>query len=157
MQSVVPLLRQSKFFADLDTEHLATLAACATHASYAVGNLLCRSGEDADSFWLLLSGRVAVGLFVPGRGKIFMSVVAEGEVAGFSWMIPESQARFDIMAITPVTTLRFDGRTLRERCRTDAAFGYAIVSRFTRVVLDRLDAMSMQLLDVYGHHPVEQE
>ena len=157
MQSMVPILRQSEFFAGLGTEHLAALAGCASHASYAVGELLCRSGEEADSFWLLLSGRVAVGLFVPGRGKVFMSVLTNGEVAGFSWMVPASRARFDIMALTPVAALRFDGRVLRERCREHPALGYEVVSRFTRVMLDRIDAMSLQLLDVYGQHPVEQE
>jgi CRP-like cAMP-binding protein len=157
MESVVPVLQQTEFFADLPTKHLEALAACATSASYPPGNLLCRIGEDASAFWLVLSGRVAVGLFVPGRGEITLSVLSEGEVAGFSWMVPSSQVRLDIVALTPVTALRFDGRVLREKCKADPVFGYEIVSRFTGIVLDRIDAMSMQLLDVYGEHPVEQE
>jgi hypothetical protein len=67
------------------------------------------------------------------------------------------ESRFDIMAVTPVDALLFDGRVLLERCGTDPEFGFQLVSRFTRVIADRVDAMSLQLLDVYGQHAIEHE
>ena len=43
----------------------------------------------------------------------------------------------------------FDGARLREACDADCGLGYAVMQRLLRVVADRLQALRLQLIDVY--------
>ena len=44
----------------------------------------------------------------------------------------------------------FDGACLRGKCEDDKELGYELMRRFAAVMLDRLQATRLQLLDVYG-------
>ena len=48
-------------------------------------------------------------------------------------------------------TLAFDGACLRGKCADDHALGYELLTRFVGVIVERLQATRLQLLDVYGH------
>ena len=157
MESLVPILERTEFFTGCLPRHLDILAACARPVHFDSGGVLARAGDRADTFWLVQSGRIALGFIQPGRGELIVATLSEGEVAGFSWLFAPHESRFDIMAVTAVDALCFDGRVLLETCGTDPEFGFQLVSRFTRVIADRVDAMSLQLLDVYGQHPIEHE
>jgi CRP/FNR family transcriptional regulator, cyclic AMP receptor protein len=56
--------------------------------------------------------------------------------------------------LNPTRALLFDGRCLRGKCEQDPELGYAVLSRFGNVMAKRIEAMSLQLMDVYGE-PVE--
>ncbi|MFI5371410.1 MAG: cyclic nucleotide-binding domain-containing protein [Candidatus Eisenbacteria bacterium] len=157
MGSMVPVLERVELFEGMAPEHLRTLAECATDASYAPGEFVSRAGDEADAFWLIRSGRVVLEIFLPGRGEVTLANMSEGDIVGFSWLLPPYRMRFDILAVTATETVRFDGRVLRLKCREDAEFGFQLMSRFARIVADRVEAMNMQLLDIYGHHPIESE
>ena len=47
--------------------------------------------------------------------------------------------------------IAFDGACLRGKCDADHELGYELMQRFAGVMLDRLQATRLQLLDVYGH------
>jgi hypothetical protein len=50
-----------------------------------------------------------------------------------------------------VRALSLDGACLRRKCEEDTALGYELLKRFTEVVVSRLEATRMQLLDLYGN------
>ena len=53
-------------------------------------------------------------------------------------------------AIEAVRAIGIDARCLRRKCDADGAFGYTMMMRFVPVLVDRLQASRLQLLDVYG-------
>jgi hypothetical protein len=48
--------------------------------------------------------------------------------------------------------LGLDGQCLRAKCEADHDLGYALMQRFAQVVVQRLQATRLQLLDLYGVH-----
>ena len=44
-----------------------------------------------------------------------------------------------------------DGACLRGKCEEDHDLGYELLMRFAQVIVERLQATRLQLLDVYGH------
>ena len=46
--------------------------------------------------------------------------------------------------------LAFDAACLRGKCDDDPVLGYDLVNRFSQLVVDRLEATRVRLLDVYG-------
>ena len=53
-------------------------------------------------------------------------------------------------ALEPVGAIAVDAACLRGKADTDPAFGYEIMKRFATVMLERLDASRLRLLDIYG-------
>lgn len=152
MQTLEPILTEAPFFEGMSADHLALLTGCASNVRYDTDEYPGRAGDPADRFWVIREGRVALEIHAPGRGAITIGTLGEGDVVGFSWLLPPYQLRFDIHALTPTRAIMFDGRCLRGKCASDPAFGHALLSRVSSLMAQRLEAMSLQLLDVYGDH-----
>ncbi|HMK11192.1 MAG TPA: hypothetical protein VK461_06405, partial [Acidimicrobiales bacterium] len=60
------------------------------------------------------------------------------------------RSHFDVVALEEVSAVALDGACLRGKCDEDPAFGYELTRRIAQVVIERLQATRMRLLDVYG-------
>ncbi|MDP2529660.1 MAG: cyclic nucleotide-binding domain-containing protein [Candidatus Palauibacterales bacterium] len=150
MKGLEQLLAEHAFFAGMEPKDLALIAGCGANARFEAGDYLFREGEPADQFYLLRSGRVVVEVHDPARGTITVLSAGEGEVLGFSWLMPPYRWVFDARALELTRALVFDGACLRDKCEADARLGYDLLKRVTSVMMQRLEAASVQLLDVYG-------
>lgn len=155
MTGLASLLAEHPFFRGMDPDHVALIAGCAKNARFGEGDYLFREGQDADEFHLLREGKVALELHAPGRGELRIQTVKEGDIVGFSWLMPPHRWMFDARAIEPTRTLAFDGQCLRGKCDDDPRLGYDLMTRMARVMTERLEAARVQLLDVYGGRVAE--
>lgn len=144
------LLGDQPFFSGIDREDLELLASCAENAIYKAGETLFREGEPADTFFLIRYGRVAIDVYSPQGGAVTIQTLGEGDVVGWSWLFPPYRWQHDARALDLTRTLAFDGACLRGKCDRDPALGYELMKRFSRIMMDRLNAARLQLLDVYG-------
>jgi CRP-like cAMP-binding protein len=144
-------LAEHPFFKGLSTSHFATLAGCVSNARFETGDFLLREGAPADRFYALRHGRVCVESFIPGRGAAAIETVAEGDIVGWSWLFPPHKSHFDARALTLVRAIALDGTCLRAKCEEDPSFGNEILKRFAQVVVHRLEAARLHLLDLYGN------
>jgi hypothetical protein len=87
---------------------------------------------------------------VPNRGAVTIESIEGGEVLGWSWLFPPYKAHFDARVLTHVRALSLDGTCLRGKCEKDSALGYELMRRFNGLIVARLEATRMQLLDLYG-------
>jgi CRP-like cAMP-binding protein len=143
-------LRRHPFVEDFAEEHIAKLASLGREVRFAPDQIIFYEGESNSSFYLLLSGNVALEIISPGH-TMCMQTVGEGDELGWSSLISEARRKFQARAVNNVRALEFDGPALRHACEQQCAFGYVMMRRTLRVVADRLQASLLQLLDVY--HP----
>jgi CRP/FNR family transcriptional regulator, cyclic AMP receptor protein len=151
IRAVEDLLVESRLFADLAPSHLETIAGCATTARFGVGDYIFREGGPADTFYVIRSGTVALETHVPGRGPALLMTLQNEDVLGWSWLFSPYRWHFDARAVAPVRALAFDGACLRDKSMQDHDLGYELMRRFAEVMVSRLQATRMQLLDVYHH------
>ncbi|GAA1835291.1 cyclic nucleotide-binding domain-containing protein [Actinomadura chokoriensis] len=144
-------LAEERFFAGMAESHCAALAATADIVSVPVGHRFFEEGAPAQQFWLLRSGRVALDLQVPGRGAVVVETLPASSMLGWSWLFPPHRWRFGAVAAAPVAAFRFDGGGVRELCAADLRLGYDLALRFGAVMLDRLEATRVRMLDLYAH------
>ena len=144
------LLVHHPFFQDLAPHYLQLLVSCAKNVRFEAGQYLFREGEPANQFYLIRHGIVALEIFTPERGALTIQTLGEGDVAGWSWLFPPYHWHFDARATTLVRAIALDGVCLRTKSEEDKELGYALVMRFARVMMERLQATRLQLLDVYG-------
>ena len=150
LQYLTESLHKHPFLSDMDEELLKTLTSCASNLVLPEGTRLFREGEDAKTFYLIRSGRVALEVQAGERGQIRIQTVGPGEVLGWSWLISPYRWHFDAYAVEQVHAFAIDATCLRTKCETDHHFGYEMLRRFSEVLERRLEATRLQLLDVYG-------
>ncbi len=112
--------------------------------------VIFRSGGAADDCYLIRSGEVALEVYSPGSGSRIIQTVAGGEVLGWSWLFPPCRWAFDARVLTPVEAIVLDGEMMRESISDDLLLGFEIMSRFARLIVERLQATRLQLLDLYA-------
>ena len=152
METLEPLLTAHPFFRGLAPGDIQFLTGCAKNARFEAGQVIFREGEDADQFYLIRDGRVALEVFTPGRGSAPILTLGTGDVLGWSWLVPPYKWRFDARAIETTRAFALDGKCLREKCDQDPRLGYELLKRVAAVMAERLHATRLQMLDVYGAH-----
>ena len=151
VRSISDLLAETRLFADLAPRNVETIAGCAVTAHFAEDEYVFREGGPADTFYLLRSGTVALETHVPGRGPARLLTLHDDDVLGWSWLFPPYRWHFDARALESVLALAFDGACLRQKAQDDHELGYELMRRFAEVIVSRLQATRLQLLDVYRH------
>ena len=150
MRTLDRVVLESPVFAGLGDRYAEQLAGCSQTIGFEAGESLFREGEPADVFYVVRRGRVALELFVPGRGALTIETVDAGEVVGWSWLFPPYTWHFDARASAPVRAVAVDGACIREKCDRDPGLGYELMQRFSAVLLERLNATRLRLADLYG-------
>ena len=138
------------FLAGLGPEHAVTMSDLGVPVGLLAGQRLFSEGGKADRFWLLVSGLVALDVHVPGRGRVPLETLGPGQLLGWSWLDPPYRWHFGAVTREQTEALEFDAAAVRERCDADPGFGYALVRRFVPVLVDRLQATRVRLLDLYA-------
>ena len=150
MRNLAQYLPEHPFFAGLDDSAMELVVGCARNVHFASGDVLFRTGEAADTFYVIRHGRVALDIHDPRRGTLVIASLDEGEVVGWSWLVPPYQWMFDARAMTSVSAVALDGACLRGKCDSDPALGYALMKRVSQVMYQRLQEARLRLLDLYG-------
>ena len=150
MHSLEEILSKHPFLAGLEPRHLQTIVGCASNRKYDTDEYLAREGQQADSFFLLRAGKVALQLYTPHKGGLTVATLEEGDMLGWSWLVAPYRWQFDARAIEPVRTLVLDGKCLRNKCEQDHELGYQLLTRFSTLIQERLESTRLQLMDVYG-------
>ena len=138
-----PVLRQ------LPASALAQIAAAASPVTFARGERVFCEGEQAEGCWLLHDGRVALDVFIPGRGLVVVQTLGPGDVLGWSWLVPPYRWHFGATATERSTATALDTRQLLALAEKDPAFGYALATTLFAAMLQRLQATRARLLDLY--------
>ncbi|HTP88350.1 MAG TPA: cyclic nucleotide-binding domain-containing protein [Bryobacteraceae bacterium] len=149
-QSLESVLRNHAFLSDLSPEHIQTIISCASNQRFEKDDLIAREGTEADSFYLIRSGTVALQIHRPESGGITLNTLGESDVLGWSWLVPPHRWHFDARVMESTRVIALDGRCLRNKCEQDHELGYHLLKRFSTLIEDRLEATRLQLLDVYG-------
>jgi CRP/FNR family cyclic AMP-dependent transcriptional regulator len=150
MDTLERIIREHPFFSGLDVDFCALVCGCAKNVRFAAGDYLLREGDEASEFFLLRAGRVALEITAPGRGAVQVMTVAEGEIVGLSWLIPPYRWSYDARALEPLRAIAIDARCLRAKCEADHHLGYEMMKRVVPILVTRLQAARLQMLDVYG-------
>jgi CRP-like cAMP-binding protein len=143
-------LAEAPFFRGMPDKYIELLATCGQLARFKAGDLLVKEGEEANCFFLIRDGEVAIESRVPG-GSLTVSKVGPEGLVGFSWLFPPHRTAFDARAVTDARTISLNGACLRRKAAEDHELGFELMSRFAELMLRRMQATRRQLLDIYGH------
>ena len=149
VKTLEAILAEHPFFRRLESQHLKRLVGCASNARFEAGHLIFREGEEANEFYLIRHGRVALDIAAPNR-TVTIQTLGEGEILGWSWLLPPYRWIFDARAVEMTRAIALDGECLRTKCEDDHDLGYELLKQFGDNMMQKLQATRLQLLDLYG-------
>jgi CRP/FNR family cyclic AMP-dependent transcriptional regulator len=149
MESLEPILSSHPFFKGLEQKYIHLVTGCASNVRFDAGKFVFREGEEAQHFYLIREGKVAIEIFTPHRGHMTIETLDEGNILGWSWLIPPYIWHFDARALETTRAIALDGKCLRKKCEEDHDLGYELLKRFSHIMEQRLSSTRLQLLDLY--------
>lgn len=150
MQTLEAILAEHPFFEGLDPRYMPLITGCASNVRYKSGEYLFHEGEPAGQFYIIRQGNVALEIHDARRGTIIIETISAGEVLGWSWLFPPYRWHFSARALQETRAVALDGTCLRAKGEADHDLGYELAMRVARIMMERLQATRLQLLDVYN-------
>ena len=142
------LLKQHPFLHCMNDDLLAALGGCATSRRFKSGAYLWRQGDKAARFYLLRSGRVTLGVLLPGQGFAPVESVEAGDALRWCWSPAPTTRRFDARVEEPVRAFDIDISRLEDICRHDPALHLELLSRVVPLFDRKLQACRGRLLEL---------
>lgn len=145
------LLKEHPFFEGMEPNSQKVLAGCAANERIAAGEVIFREGDPATKMYLVRHGTVSLEIHAPGRDVVVLETVGEGEMFGWSALVPPHSWAFDARAVSLCRLISLDSVCLRGKTESDHSLGFDLLSRVVPVMSSRLWAARMRLIDMYGN------
>lgn len=150
MQTLDQIIPSHPFWKGLNPHYFHILKECAAFVKFGVDQPIFDAGVDADHFYLICTGRVALETFVPGKGAITIETLGAGEALGWSWLFPPYRWHFSARSVELTEAVAFGAHGLRKYAEENHDFGYELTTRVGQIVLQRLQATRLQLVEFYA-------
>ncbi len=150
MENLRRIISEHPFCKGLDSYYVDLLISCASNVRFDRDHRLFRKGGQANHFYLIREGEIALEVFAPEREPLIVETVSQGEVLGWSWLVPPYRWHFDARAVAPVRAIAVDGKCLRVKCEKNPHLGYELLKRTVEIMGQRLEATRFRMLDLYS-------
>jgi len=150
MTALEEMIAKHPFLAGTKPDFLQVFYECATFERHGTGEIIFQEGEHAEHFYLIHAGHVSLETFVAGSGKLVIQTLDPGEALGWSWLFPPYTWHFTARALEPAELIALGANYLRDKADESPVFGRELVMRVSKILLQRLQATRLQLLDFYA-------
>jgi len=153
-QEIVKALQAIPWFQVMSEDHFNNMVSIAKLFKFEPGQVIFHEGDKEDYLYVVLEGRVAIEITIPGRGRIRILTADPMDEVGWSSVTPVVRQRTaGARAVLPSRLVAFDASELRRLCDEDHSFGYYVMRRLANVVAGRLMTTRLQLLDMFANPP----
>ncbi|MFA6093793.1 MAG: cyclic nucleotide-binding domain-containing protein [Elusimicrobiota bacterium] len=142
------ILRAHPFFKDIKESYVDLLTGCAANHRFEAKEYLFRAEEEADKFFLIRQGSVALELPRSGAKDITIQTVGADELVGWSWLIPPYRWHLSAQAQETVLALSFDGKCIRGKFDKDPEMGYVFYKKFSVLMAQRMEETFLQMVGI---------
>jgi CRP/FNR family transcriptional regulator, cyclic AMP receptor protein len=129
------------FLAGMNEQYRDMVLHGAHEQEFGPDEIICREGAPANTLYLIESGEVMLEAEDPGREARPIQTLEAGDVLGWSWLFPPFAWHFQARALKPTRVICCDGGHLLVEAEGNSAFGYDVMRRITRVLIQRLEAV----------------
>lgn len=150
MKSLAHILNEHPYFQNLPDGTIELIAGCAKNVVFKENEYLLKEGADANEFYLMRTGKVALEIATPGRGELTFMTLDAGDLVGVSWLIKPYRWVYDARAIEETRVLAFDAKCLRDKCDADHEVGYQMMQLFVTSLVQRVELAIHQMAHMYS-------
>lgn len=157
-QELISALQTIPWFQELKQEYFDKLAGISSVIEFDAGEKLFHQGDKQDYLYIILKGRIAVEIAIPGKGRTRIYTAEPTEMLGWSSVTPVIRQRTaSAVTVLPSILVRMSAAKLQKLCELDHSFGYLVMRRIANVAASRLLVTRLQLLDIFSHSSKEEK
>jgi len=145
------VLRAVPLFSSVPDEQLRTLATVVTRKSLTRGATVMVAGDQTDSLYIILSGRLKVMMSDAEGKEVILSILGPGEFFGEMGLIDDSPRSASVVGIEPCELLSIAKRDFNRCLAENFEMAMAVMRGLVRRLREADRKIgSLALLDVYG-------
>ncbi len=149
-QSLLEEIEAHPLFRGASPELLEALAEVSRLEEFPAERYLLEEGRQAKVVYWLRKGQVVLELRAQAGKSLPIETIGPGSILGLSWLVGPNKWATDARALEPVRAVVTDAVRLLRLADEDKAFGYELARAVAEVMLARLQATRLRLLDIYG-------
>ncbi len=155
-QELISALQTIPWFQELNPEYFVKLANISSIIEVDAVEDLFHQGDKQDFLYIILKGRVAVEIAVPGKGRTRIYTAEPTEMLGWSSVTRVVHQRTaSAVTVLPSILIQISALEMKNLCEQNHSFGYLIMQRIANVAASRLLITRLQLLDIFSHSSKE--
>ena len=116
-------------------------------------DVIFKEGQDADTFYMLLMGKVLLEVEVSETMMISLGSIKPGYSFGWSALLPGSAYTSYAMCVEPTEVIAVPGDKFLRILDEDHSMGYRIMEGVVRILKRRLERRTTQFLKTLREHP----
>ncbi|MEE9178662.1 MAG: cyclic nucleotide-binding domain-containing protein [Acidimicrobiia bacterium] len=140
----------SELLSEVSGAQLEFLESVSQEVRFAGGDVLFEEDGVADTFYIILEGKVGLEMTSPGKRPIVIQTLGDGELVGVSWLFPPHRWSWRARAVTDTAAIAFDAARVRAQSELDRELAHRLLGVVAKEAITRLHSTRVQLLDLYG-------
>ena len=139
-------LKPHPFLENCSPDFLNHLEEVAKEVEFAPGEIIFHESDYADRFYLICEGKICLETGSPGAPAITIQLLGPGDLLGWSWLFPPFEWHCSARAMEPCRAIALNAASLLIRAEEDPVFGYELMKRISKQVVQRLQTMRKRLI-----------
>ena len=155
LDALETLVKGHPFLAGIKPEFCEFFSDCASLRRFASQQHVFQEGGEADHFYLILFGSVALETWVAGHGNVTIQTLRSGDALGWSWYFPPHQWHYTATTRALTDVISFSAAALRAKAEWNHEFREELLARVSKTLLQRLESSRAQIINLYQQLPKE--
>ena len=145
------MLRNVSLFSDLPEDDLQAISSLATTRTYPKNTIIISEGDDSDSLYAILSGKVKVFLSDDDGREIIINILGDGQYFGELALIDDAERSASVMTLEDSSFLIISKEAFKTALGQYPEIAIRLIQEFTHRLRNMTDNIkNLALLDVYG-------
>jgi CRP/FNR family transcriptional regulator, cyclic AMP receptor protein len=145
------VLKSVPLFASFPDDQLRMLVTVVTRRSAPRGSVIMAAGDQIDSLYIVISGRLKVMMSDADGKEVILSLIGPGEFFGEMGLIDDSPRSASVVTIEPCELLSISKRDFKKCLEENFDMAMAVMRGLVRRLREADRKIgSLALLDVYG-------
>lgn len=137
----------------LTDEMLDRLGGLVDRLNFEEGDLIFREGDPAERFYMLWRGKILMEQRIAPSVTISLGTIKPSYSFGWSAMLEGGAYTVDTICADPSEVFSIRSAKIRRLLDSDPAMGYRLTRQLLRMVKNRLDRRTTQLIKLFRSHP----
>jgi len=148
MKKDMDQLKQLKFFSEFDGPVAENIIQRCELKQFRVKEVIIEEYQELSEFYILVEGRVVLGIDIPKKGRINLDTIHPGQIFSWSAMFPPYISTAYAIANQPVSVLAIESAKLMQMMEDNHAFGYKFMNIISHTLSQRLADTRLQLVNI---------
>ncbi|MBT6193442.1 MAG: cyclic nucleotide-binding domain-containing protein [Proteobacteria bacterium] len=143
-------LRDSTLFKNLTDEQIGAVVNISETRAFEEDERIISEGEPGEKMYLILAGRVAITVSVPGEDRTEeLATLDKGEVFGELSLLGRDKRAANVVTKTEVNLMEWNASALNSILEQDSALGFQVMRSLAYSLTERLTSTNINLRNTF--------